>query len=181
MWDAVVRLSHWALAITCVFNFIRDDGDHLHRVVGYVAAGIVVVRLLWALAQRGHAGIAALRPSITATLEYSLQAIRGRAPRHVGHDPLGLWMVWLLWLLVLLLAVSGWMTRLDQFWGDERVQAVHAWLANALAVSVLVHVAGVAAMSWHWRENLAKSMITGLATGASSSSDGQSRDKGRAD
>jgi cytochrome b len=165
VWDAIVRLSHWALATTCVFNFIRDDGDRLHRIVGYVAAGIVVVRLFWACITHGHGGIAALRLSVSSTLIYARQVTRGRAPRHLGHDPLGLWMVWLVWLLVLMLALSGWMTRLDMFWGDEGVKTVHAWLADALAICILFHVAGVAMMSWQWRENLAKSMVTGTKRG----------------
>jgi cytochrome b len=70
-------------------------------------------------------------------------------------------MVWLLWSLVLLLGLTGWMSRLDAFWGDERVQDLHAWLADAMLVAVALHLAGVAAMSWHWRENLPASMITG--------------------
>lgn len=161
VWDAVVRLSHWALAATCIVDFVRDDGDRLHRAIGYMAAGIVLARLLWACVARGHARLGALRPSLAATRIYTRALLRGRAPRHLGHDPLGLWMVWLIWLLVLLLALSGWMTRLDVFWGDERVQAVHAWLADALALGVVVHVGGVALMSWQWRENLVASMVVG--------------------
>ena len=81
------------------------------------------------------------------------------------HDPLGLWMVWLLWSLVLLLGITGWLSRLDAFWGDERVQQVHAWLADGLMVAVAVHLIGVALMSWHWRENLPIAMITGRKRG----------------
>jgi cytochrome b len=70
-------------------------------------------------------------------------------------------MVWLLWSLVLLLGLTGWMTRLDAFWGNETLHEVHAWLAHALVAAVAVHLAGVAAMSWRWRENLVRAMITG--------------------
>lgn len=157
VWDLVVRVLHWSLATVVVFDWVRDDGDRLHRIVGYVGAGIVVLRLLWSLGTRGHGRLALLKTSPQNTLSY----LRAHAPRHVGHDPLGLWMVWLIWLLVLLLAATGWMSRLDAFWGDERVHDVHAWLADALGLCVLVHLAGVAVMSWRWRENLAASMITG--------------------
>ena len=47
------------------------------------------------------------------------------------------------------------------FWGDDRLLAIHAWLADALLAAVIVHLAGVAAMSWLWKENLPASMITG--------------------
>ena len=153
VWDVVVRLCHWGLATLVVLNLVRDDGDEWHRLAGYVAVGVVALRVL----HHGPGGWRTLKPSLRDTLAY----LRGGAPRTLQHDPLGLWMVWLLWLLVLLLGLTGWMSRLDAFWGDERVRALHAWLANTLMVSVAVHLAGVAAMSWRWRENLPAAMLSG--------------------
>jgi len=155
-WDAIVRLSHWTLAALVVFDFVYDDGGYTHRMVGYGAAVVVLLRLGWA-AVRGHS----LKPSIAETRVYVRLLIAGKPPRSPGHDPLGLWMVWLIWSLVLLLGLTGWMSRLDAFWGDETVQGLHLWLANALLAAVLVHVAGVAAMSWIWRENLPAAMLSG--------------------
>lgn len=158
VWDAVVRLAHWTLAATVLFDWVRDDGDRLHRTVGYVAVGAVVARLLWALLSRhGYAGLSHLKPSLGATRAY----LRQGAPRHVGHDPLGLWMVWLLWALVLLLGLTGWVSRLDAFWGEDWPVDLHHWLADALILCVVAHLLGVAGMSWHWRENLPASMLTG--------------------
>jgi cytochrome b len=156
-WSAAVRLLHWTLAALVVFDFVVDDGGLVHRIVGYVAAAVVVARLVHAAIVGGAEGLAALRPSLARTLAY----VRSGTPRSLGHDPLGLWMVWLLWTLVLLLGVTGWMTHLDAFWGDDRVQAVHAVLADALLVAAVLHVVGVAAMSWRWRENLPAAMLTG--------------------
>jgi cytochrome b len=160
-WDLAVRVLHWTLALGVALDFVFDDGGPLHRVVGYLAAGIVVLRLSWAAATRGHARLAMLRPSPRATLAYLRELLHGRAPRQPGHDPLGLWMVWLLWILVLLLGVTGWMSRLDAFWGDDLVHDLHAWLADALLAAVFVHVVGVAVMSWVWRENLPAAMFNG--------------------
>lgn len=157
VWDVAVRLLHWALAASVAAAWILDDGGRVHRVIGYVAAGIVAARLAWALLGTGLASLRELRPSLGRTLDY----LRAGTPRQRGHDPLGLWMVWLLWLLVLLLALSGWISGLDAFWGDERVQDVHAVLADALLVAVVLHLAGVAAMCWRWRENLPWAMVTG--------------------
>jgi cytochrome b len=71
-------------------------------------------------------------------------------------------MVWLLWLLVLLLGLTGWMSRLDAFWGDDLVHGVHSLLADLLAVAAAVHVVAVVAMSVIWRENLTAAMMTGI-------------------
>ena len=159
VWDAVVRLLHWLLAGLVLFDyFIDDEGGFLHRTIGYVAVGVVFSRLLWSGLGEGANGFRALRlPSVAATLAW----VRGGAPRRTEHDPLGLWMVWLLWTLVLLLGLTGWMSRLDAFWGDETLDEVHAWLAHALVAAAAVHVAGVVAMSWRWRENLLAAMLTG--------------------
>jgi cytochrome b len=157
-WDAAVRLLHWLLAALVVWDyFIDDEGGLPHRAIGYVAVGVIVCRLVWAGLREGANGFASLRPSWTKTRDY----LRAGAPRTPGHDPLGVWMIWLLWALVLALGVTGWMARLDAFWGDETLDAVHEWLAHALMAAVVVHVAGVLAMTWRWRENLVLAMLTG--------------------
>ena len=160
-WDRVVRLLHWLLAALVAVDLVRDDGDYAHRLVGYAAAAVVLLRLSWAAVSRSHAGLASLRPSVSQSLAYLRLLARGEPPRSAGHDPLGLWMVWLLWILVLLLGVTGWMSRLDAFWGDDGIHDAHALLADILLIAVILHLTGVALMSWLWRENLPRSMITG--------------------
>ena len=156
-WDAAVRLLHWSLAALVLFDFYVDDGGWLHRAIGYAAVGVIVARWLWAMLAGGTAGLAMLKPSLRGTLSY----LRRGTPRTPRHDPLGLWMVWLLWTLVLLLGLTGWMSRLDAFWGDDGIRDVHAWLADALLIAVAVHLSGIVAMSWHWRENLVAAMLSG--------------------
>ena len=156
-WDAAVRVLHWSLAALVLVDFWLDDGGWLHRAIGYGAAGVVVARWGWEVVARGAGGVATLRPSLRKTLSY----LRLGLPRAPGHDPLGLWMVWLMWALVLALGVTGWMSRLDAFWGDDGIREVHARIADALLLAVAVHLSGVVAMSWRWRENLVAAMVTG--------------------
>ena len=161
VWDPVVRSLHWTLAILVMIDLVRDDGDWPHRMVGYAAVVVVLVRLTWAAVARGPAGLAALRPSLAQSITYLGLLRRGVPPVSVGHNPLGLWMVWLLWLLVLLLGLTGWMSRLDGLWGVDWPKDIHAVLADLLLASVVVHLAGVGLMSWLWRENLPAAMVTG--------------------
>jgi cytochrome b len=156
VWDPLVRSLHWTLAGLVVFDWIYDDGGYTHRMVGYVAAVVVLLRFGWAIVRRHR-----LRPSLAETRVYVRHLLAGKPPRSKGHDPLGLWMVWLLWILVLLLMVSGWASRLDMFWGDERVEEVHTFFSDLLMAAVAVHVLAVVAMSVIWRENLPAAMMTG--------------------
>lgn len=161
-WDIAVRLLHWVLAALVTIDLVRDDGDYAHRMIGYAAVVVVLLRLIWAGFTRSHGSLAELKPSISLSIHYARLLASRRAPRPVGHNPLGIWMVWLVWLLVLLLGGTGWMSRLDAFWGDDNVHDAHAFLANVLLYSVILHIVGVGAMSWLWKENLPRSMITGL-------------------
>jgi hypothetical protein len=81
-------------------------------------------------------------------------------------------MVWLLWTLVLMLGVTGWMSRLDAFWGDERVEAAHSFLADVLLVAVILHLAGVAVMSCGRRTCRRRwSPASGVPTGTRAAAD----------
>ena len=161
VWDGVVRLLHWTLAALVAVDLVRDEGDYPHRLVGYAAVAVVLARLSWAIVRRSQGGPIGLRPSISASLAYLRLLLRGKPPRSIGHNPLGVWMVWLIWIVVLLLGLTGWMSRLDAFWGDDGLHDAHAILADILLVAVILHLAGIATMSWLWRENLPMAMVTG--------------------
>ena len=160
-WDGVVRLLHWALAVLVTVDLVRDDGDRFHRLIGYAAVAVVATRLTWSALAGNEAGLAGLRPSASRAWAYLRLLRHGRPPRAQGHNPLGIWMVWTIWTLVLALGVTGFMSRLDAFWGDDTVHLAHALLADGLLAAVGCHLAGVALMSWLWRENLPMAMITG--------------------
>ena len=160
-WGAPVRICHWAVAACVIADLVRDDGGPLHRWIGYAAAGFVLLRWAAGFTSTPGARLGAMVPSWRGTAVYLRSFRRGAPPRQAGHDPLGLWMVWLLWALVVALGVTGWMSRLDAFWGDETLHAVHAWLADGLLAAVVLHLLGVAVMSCAWRENLPLAMVTG--------------------
>src|SRR5262249_48898862 len=111
VWDAVVRLLHWALAALVAIDLIRDDGDYPHRLIGYAAVGVVWARLLGGGMGRPPGRPACLFPRMPGTKAYLRPLWGGAPPRSLGHNPLGVWMAWLIWLLVLLLGLTGWMSR----------------------------------------------------------------------
>lgn len=169
VWNVFVRLSHWLVAAIVLFNFFGDTGE-LHRDLGYAAAAVVALRLVYGLTRaRGDAAHVGLpRPAALIRHVQGLWRQHGQMPRELGHNPAGLCMALLMWALVLALGVTGWMTQLDAYWGEDWLIGLHTWLARALQLCVLGHWAGVLLMSWLQKENLAKAMITGrkAASGA---------------
>lgn len=161
VWDAVVRLTHWSVAALVLWELVEDSGGRLHRTLGYAAAGLVLLRLLWGFAGSPPARFSTWLPSVPGLLAYCRALLAGRAPRHLGHTPLGALMMLAMWTLILALAVTGWLSRLDAFWGEDWPVDLHAVLADCLMVLVVVHVAAAIAMGRMHGENLVAAMIHG--------------------
>ena len=94
VWDLLVRIGHWSLvAGIATAWFIHGKW---HEWVGYAVLGIVVVRVLWGLVARGSSRYARfsqfVRPP-ARTLDYTRQILAHQEPRHLGHNPLGGWMI----------------------------------------------------------------------------------------
>jgi cytochrome b len=166
VWDRVVRLTHWSVAALVLYDYWQDSGDRWHRNLGYAAAALVLLRLVWALVGSPPARFASWWPTPARLRAYCASLLAGRPGRSLGHNPLGASMMLALWSLILGLALTGWMSRLDYFWGDDGIKAIHAWLAHALIVLVAIHVLAVLVMSRVHRQNLVAAMLTGRKAAA---------------
>lgn len=161
VWDRVVRLTHWSVAALVLWDWWEDSGGSLHRWLGYLAAALVLVRLAWGFVGSEPARFRTWLPSCARLLGYARALRTGRPPRHLSHNPLGALMMLLMWTLVLALALTGWISRLDAFWGEEWPISTHAVLADALVALALLHVCAALVMGRLHRENLVTSMLTG--------------------
>jgi cytochrome b len=160
VWDPFVRSAHWALAALIVVELANEAGANpWHRYLGYAAALIVAARLAWGLAAPGYANLAAMARRACEVVPY-LKSLRP-AEAYAGHNPLGALMAFALWTLTLSAGVTGWMLGLDAYWGEQRLQDLHATLAYTLAACAVVHVAAAVYASRARHENLVKAMITG--------------------
>ena len=86
---------------------------------------------------------------------------RGAEPRHLGHNPLGAWMIVALLLSVIVLCVTGWLYTTDALWGNETVEMLHIGFAWGLPGLIALHVGGVIFTSLRQRENLVRAMLNG--------------------
>ena len=162
VWDPVVRIFHWTVVLGCVVNlFVLTDGGTAHRWIGYVVAAFLTVRVAWGFVGTHHARFANFVPTPSGLASHLGDLARGRARRHVGHNPAGAAMMLVLMGLLAGVSLTGWMMGLDRFWGVDWVQSLHALLADAILVLAVVHAAAALVESWRHRENLVLSMVTG--------------------
>ena len=162
VWDPVVRLFHWTVVTGCVLNLlILDDGELPHKIVGYVVAGAVAIRLVWGFIGTKHARFADFTPTPARLSAYVRALLHGKEPRMLGHNPAGAVMMLALMALLAGVCLTGWMATLDAFWGEDWLETLHEALANAILVLALLHAAAALFESWRHRENLVWSMVTG--------------------
>ena len=163
VWDRPVRLLHWLLLAAVATAWLTTLGfTQFHRAAGYGAAAVVAARIAWGIVGSRHARFGGFLRGPRAAAAYALGLARGHAPRYLGHNPLGAWMVVALLACVAGLGLTGWLyTRTDLFFGEPWLEGLHAVLAWLLLGLVALHVAGVAFTSWRHRENLVRAMVDG--------------------
>ncbi|MGO8778391.1 MAG: cytochrome b/b6 domain-containing protein [Rhodomicrobium sp.] len=183
VWDPFVRVFHWLLAAAVLVDWITDEPRWMHVWLGYLAAALVVLRVLWGLAGSEHARFTDFVRGPRQVLGYLAGLIRFSSRRYLGHSPAGGAMVIALLIMVAVTAGTG-MVNLAQDEGagplagviskverparipgqkrpDLLSKEVHETVANITLVLVILHVCGVALASFAHKENLVASMITG--------------------
>lgn len=183
IWDPLVRLTHWTIALAVVLNgFFIDDDALAHIWIGYVALALLALRLVWGLIGPENARFSAFPPSLPAAARHLSDLLHGKHRRHRSHNPLGGLMVYALWTMLAVVSLTGLMlgsapfpqeteryVQTAQFEDDARyenednevIEEIHAAAANLLLLLAALHVAGVFIESRLSGENLLRPMISG--------------------
>ena len=163
VWDPLVRLFHWSLVTGIAIAYASPFRNFaLHAWAGYAALGLIGFRILWGVIGTRHARFADFVHRPSTVFRYMGRIVHGNEARHLGHNPAGGAMVVALILSVTTTAVTGSLMYTSAYrYGDDTIPRLHMLAANATLFLVLVHLAGVALVSLHQRENLVLSMITG--------------------
>jgi cytochrome b len=162
VWDRPVRLLHWTLVASIALGWLTTFlWFGAHQPIGWIALGVVVLRVVWGVSGSRHARFVQFVRAPHATFDYLRLMRRGDAPRHLGHNPLGAWMIVALLASVTVLCVTGWLYTTDALWGDETVERLHVTFAWGLLGLITLHVGGVIFTSLRQRENLVRAMLDG--------------------
>ncbi len=178
IWDAPIRLVHWALVITIAISWWTAEQGELefHRYSGYTLLGLLLFRIYWGFAGTTTARFANFVKGPRAILAYLRilpKRVHDHAPAVPGHNPLGaLSVIALLALLLLqvglgLFAVdvdgieSGPLSSLVSFSTGRACARLHDDVFNVLLVFIGLHIAAVLFYLLYKRDNLIRPMITG--------------------
>ncbi len=162
VWSPWLRLLHWLLAASMITSFAtHEGGGALHEWTGYVALAAASVRVVMGFAGSGYWRFSQFVRSAPATLAYAMAVAKRAEARHIGHNPLGGWMVLALLLDAIATGFTGWLYTTNLFFGYAWLETLHGVLGQALIPLLVLHIAGVVFTSWRHRENLVGAMVHG--------------------
>ena len=170
VWSPWVRLMHWGLAVSFSIAYYTRDSEldrDIHIYAGYVVGSIVLARLLFGFFARDHASFWNFPPNLVAAFGYVKSLVYGKARRYVGHNPAGAMAIYALLSVSLATVITGYMSLNSillpfGIGGDETAGQWHGMLSTLLVMLVGMHLTGVIVGSLVHRENLIRSMLTGL-------------------
>lgn len=176
IWDAPVRLFHWALVALIAIGWWTGENRMLdwHRLAGYSILALILFRLIWGVVGSGTARFSGFVRGPGTVASYVKGAMFRRGVHGVpGHNPLGGWSVVAMLLLLAtqvglgLFAVdidgmeSGPFSYLVEFETGRWAAEWHSVIFNLLLALIAIHVVGVLFYLLYRRDNLIGPMITG--------------------
>lgn len=175
VWDLPIRLFHWsllALVITCWWTSTEDGDMQIHLLCGYAVLALLLFRLIWGVAGSVSARFSHFVTTPRAVLVYLATLFEKDAPRHLGHNPAGGWMVLALLCMLAAITLTGLFANDDMMtegawahWVGKQLSdlstEIHEQAFYALMALVVLHLAAIIFYLVVKKENLVRPMITG--------------------
>jgi cytochrome b len=168
VWDFPVRVFHWLLVISFAGAWLTSEGEAqqlIHYAFGYSACAIILLRIVWGVVGTRYARFTQFIKGPTETGQHIKALLAGKQPHGLGHNPAGALVMISLMILILLIGLTGYWIIKDVL--GELMSGAHEAISNLALGFVLIHIAAAIIMSFLQKENLVKSMFTGLKQGSS--------------
>lgn len=191
LWDPVVRVSHWGIALAVLLNaVITEGGGILHIWIGWTALALLLIRVVWGFVGPPEARFAAFPPSAGGALSHLRDLAAWRPKHYASHNPAGALMAYVMWAALAVVIGTGiamtgtgpigamerkaavetqdWSTLdLGESRGEEgeALKEVHEVAGNLLLILAALHVGGVVIESRAMRRNLVRPMLGGARRG----------------
>ncbi|HKU99653.1 MAG TPA: cytochrome b/b6 domain-containing protein [Vineibacter sp.] len=174
VWDLPTRLFKWALVVLVVFQVTTGLLGWLgwHFWSGYAILTLLIFRILWGIVGSTTSRFSSFVKGPFSGLAHLRELFGRQAPREVGHNAVGGWMVIALILALLVQASSGLFTTDDiatdgplvaaasESWVKSMTSLHHRWVI-LIYVLVGLHVLAAVLYLVVKKQNLIVAMITG--------------------
>jgi cytochrome b len=163
VWDVPTRVFHWLLVVSFAGAFLTAESERyrdIHVALGYTLLGLIAFRLLWGFIGSRYAQFRSFLFKPGEIVAYMISMFKAKPAHYVGHNPAGSVSVYLLLALGIATGVTGVIVFQDI--GGDMLEELHEVTAYAMLTIIALHVVGVLVSSVMHRENLPRSMITGL-------------------
>lgn len=174
VWDAPVRLFHWAIVLLICTSWGTAHWGYMdwHKLSGYAILTLLLFRLAWGVVGSDTARFGRFLKSPIAALAHLAHMTRREADREIGHNAAGGWMVLVMLALLLVQAATGLASNDDgdtegpyaayvgKGWSDW-ASHIHSLTFTLIEIAVAAHVLAVLAYLVLKGQNLVRPMITG--------------------
>lgn len=167
VWDFPVRVFHWLLVISFAGAWLTSESEAqqlIHYAFGYSACAIILFRIAWGVVGTRYARFSQFIKGPAATWQHIKSLFLGKQPPGLGHNPAGALVMISLMILILLIGLTGYGIVKDVL--GELMSGAHEAISNLALGLVLIHIAAAIIMSFLQKENLVRSMFTGLKQGS---------------
>ncbi len=169
VWSIPIRLMHWVLVVAFVAAFYTRNSElmrDIHIEAGTIAGVVIAIRWLLGFGMRDFSSFRRFPPNPIAGVNYLLGLAKGKAKRHISHNPAGALAVYAMLALGTLTVITGYLSFNEWSFphvllGVDQIKNLHGWVANLWTMVIALHLLGVVAGSVVHRENLPWAMITG--------------------
>jgi cytochrome b len=108
LWDPVVRLTHWGIAVSVLWNALLTDGGGLiHVSLGWLVMALLFLRLIWGVIGPTEARFSAFPPNLAAGVGHLRQLVTGRVRDYPSHNPAGALMAYAFWAVLVVVTATG--------------------------------------------------------------------------
>lgn len=170
IYDLPTRMFHWLFAGSFVTAFtianVVDDESIVfawHMLAGLVMGFAVLLRIFWSFIGSRHARFSDFSLQPKQLFNYLKAVVTGKKVIWAGHNPASSWAAIIMLGLAIGLSFTGVLMASDV--NAEFLEDLHEFMADAFIIVVIAHIAGVVLHSMQYRDQLAKSMVTGVKSG----------------
>lgn len=108
LWDPVVRLTHWGVAVAVLLNaLVTGGGSVLHVSLGWAVMALLLLRTVWGALGPAEARFSAFPPNPLAALRHLRQLFSGKVDDYPSHNPAGAMMAYGFWATLAAVTITG--------------------------------------------------------------------------